>query len=253
MSPLIKLATSSGSHHDTHYIVCPFAGGASGAFRTWRDLSLDNETISVMVYPGREFRIDEPAAPNIDVLAQDVVQNLLNSNQPIERMVIVGHSMGTQVAYEVCKTLIFRGYSPKGLVISACHAPHIEGRRLIGECDDRVFIEHLVDMGGCDPSLSENPQWWPIFLPALRADFDATEQYFFASPPSKEERLSIPTLLISGDEDQEAYFSEVEAWKLWFNNVINHKVIKGNHFYVTSQPQIMLESLRSFSSQAINQ
>ncbi|RMZ62391.1 thioesterase, partial [Vibrio anguillarum] len=76
MSPLIKLAASSRLHDATHYVLCPFAGGGSGAFRHWRTLSLENEVISVMLYPGREFRIDDPTVINIGTLAEEMIQAL---------------------------------------------------------------------------------------------------------------------------------------------------------------------------------
>ncbi|MCG7488019.1 thioesterase domain-containing protein [Vibrio sp. Of14-4] len=249
MNPLVTLAHSEEESESTHYIICPYAGGASSAFRTWRALSLQNETVSIMVYPGRENRIDEPLLHKVSLLAQDVVQTILNNKLAIEKVTLVGHSMGTQVAHEACKMLVKLGHSPKGLVLSGCHAPHIEGRHLVGDCDDRTFVEHLIDMGGCDHSLAENPSWWPIFLPALRADFAATEDYLFTSPPSRENRLTVPTILISGDEDREAYYSEVDAWQSWCSHVVSHQVIKGDHFYATSQPERMLECMRALSKQ----
>lgn len=246
MSPLIAIA-SSGMHQDTHYIVCPFAGGGSGSFRAWRNLNLSKESVSIMLYPGRETRIDDATLESIESLAEEMVQALLASRIPIENTIIVGHSMGAQVAYEASRKLLLQGHSPRGLIISGCQAPHIKGRRLLGECDDTTFITNLIEMGGCDISLADNPQWWPIFLPALRADFTATEQYLFSSPPHRDARLFVPTLLVSGDKDQEAYYSEVEEWKLWCNNVIEHLVVKGGHFYVTEHPEMMLDCLRALS------
>lgn len=249
MSPLIKLAASSRLNDATHYVLCPFAGGGSSAFRHWRTLSLENEVISVMLYPGREFRIDDPTVVDIGTLAEEMIQALKTCNQRIEDTIIVGHSMGAQVAYEASKKLVNQGLFLKGLIISGCQAPHIKGRRLLGECDDKTFIHNLVEIGGCDPSLAKSPEWWPIFLPALRADFTATEEYIFTSLPNDKEVLPIPTLLISGNQDREANFSEIEEWKLWCNKVVDHLVLEGGHFYITEQPQMMLECIRALSTE----
>ncbi len=252
MSPLITIA-SSGMYQGVHYIFCPFAGGGSGSLRAWRNLNLVKESVSVMLYPGRETRIDDATIENIESLAEEMIQALLASRIPIEKTIIVGHSMGAQVAYEASRKLVHQGHTPKGLVISGCQAPHIKGRRLLSKCDDTTFIANLIEMGGCDQSLADNPQWWSIFLPALRADFTATEQYFFASPPNRDARLSVPTILVSGDKDQEAYYSEVEEWKFWCNDVIEHLVVKGGHFYVTEHPEMMLECVRALSSEVAEQ
>lgn len=146
MSPLITIA-SSGMDQGVHYIFCPFAGGGSGSLRAWRNLNLVKESVSVMLYPGRETRIDDATIENIESLAEEMIQALLASRIPIEKTIIVGHSMGAQVAYEASRKLLHQGHTPKGLVISGCQAPHIKGRRLLSKCDDTTFIANLIEMG----------------------------------------------------------------------------------------------------------
>ncbi|WP_043991453.1 alpha/beta fold hydrolase [Vibrio sp. AND4] len=246
MNPLITIA-SSGKHCDTHFVLCPFAGGGKRTFTSWQNLGLTNESISVILYPGREARIDDPAVETIESLAEELVQALIKSDIRVENTVLIGHSMGAKVAYETTKQLNYLGLFPKGLVLSGCQAPHIQGRRLIEDYDDQTFIESLIEMGGCDPSLLENPQWWSIFLPTLRADFSATNNYLFPSPPNEQAKLLVPTLLISGNNDIEAYFAEVDEWKLWCSEVDDHLVVEGEHFYITEKAKTIFEYIRAFS------
>lgn len=247
MSNLITLsAPSGGQPYNTHFVLCPFAGGGISAFRTWRKLDLADSKVSLVVYPGRGFRIDEPKANDIHTLAKDVIQTLIDSGEPMKDVVLIGHSMGAQITYEACKYLVSQGTPPKGLVISGCQAPHIQSRRTISHCDDRSFVEQLVTIGGCDPDFGQQPEWWPAFLPTLRADFEATERYVFKLKPKTNELIKVPTLLVSGHNDEEAYFEEVNQWECWLSCVVDHKTLSGDHFYITSNPQQFMACLAPF-------
>ena len=137
MSNLITLsAPSGGQPYNTHFVLCPFAGGGISAFSTWRKLDITDSKVSLVLYPGRGSRIHEPKAFDIHTLAKDVTQTLIDSGEKIKDVVLIGHSMGAQISYEACKYLVSQGIAPKGLVISGCQAPHIKSRRTISHCDD---------------------------------------------------------------------------------------------------------------------
>ncbi|PKG40098.1 thioesterase II family protein [Psychromonas sp. Urea-02u-13] len=247
MSNLITLsAPSEGQAYHTHFVLCPFAGGGISAFRTWRKLDLADSKVSLVAYPGRGSRIEEPKVNDIHTLAKDLIQTLIDSGETMKNVVLIGHSMGAQIAYEACKYLVSQGSFPKGLVISGCQAPHIKSRRTISHYDDNSFVEQLISIGGCDPSFGQQPEWWPAFLLILRADFEATERYFFRSKPKTNALIKVPTLLVSGNHDEEAYFDEVNQWECWLSCVIDHKTLAGDHFYITANPQQFMACLEPF-------
>ncbi|MCX8959519.1 thioesterase II family protein [Erwinia psidii] len=227
-----------------HLVLCPFAGGSASAFQGWRDSMPGGIEVSLAVYPGRDRRMKEPCVNSINALAKDLLeQRSFNSIAP-QRLVIAGHSMGAQVAFEVCRQLEHRNIFPRGLVLSGCHAPHLTGRKPIGHLADHEFIAGLVAMGGCSQTLTDEPALWPIFMPMLRADFTATEQYRHASLPSAADRLKTPTLLVCGSADPEASPAEVADWKAWLNNPLGPVSVSGDHFYITRRPAAFLEHIR---------
>lgn len=86
---------------------------------------------------------------------------------------------GAQVAFETAIQLEKNGWELSGLILSGCQAPHIQARRLLSDLNDDDFIQQLIAIGGCDAELIKQPQLLKQFMPLLRADFLATERYFF--------------------------------------------------------------------------
>ncbi|MFJ5483607.1 thioesterase II family protein [Pectobacterium actinidiae] len=224
-------------------VLCPFAGGSASAFRSWRDLQPMGMQASLVVYPGRDHRMNEPCVASIAQLANRVLEEIETQGIDRRQLILAGHSMGAQVAYEVCVRLERKNAAPRGLVLSGCHAPHLRGRRPISHLDDRAFLEQLVAIGGCTPELLGEPAMWPVFMPMLRADFQATEGYWQVPPPSSAQRLRTPALLVYGSADDEAWRSEVEPWKAWLGDAHGPISIAGDHFYVTRRPRAFLEHI----------
>lgn len=229
---------------DIHLVLCPFAGGSASAFRSWRDLEPASLHVWLAVYPGRDQRMNETCAASIDELA-DQVLTAINAHQlACHRLIVAGHSMGAQVAYETCVRLEQQGSTPLGLVLSGCHAPHSRGRRLISHLEDRAFVEQLFAIGGGTEELLNRPSLWPVFMPLLRADFKATESYWHPQKLVADRRLQTPVLLIYGNADQEAWRSEVDAWKSWLSDSKGPVATAGDHFYATRRPRAFLEHIR---------
>lgn len=221
-----------------HLLMCPFAGASRGAFRDWHpldDLGLD---VTLVTYPGRDHRMGEPCAEHIDQLADQLADAIRTLPDP-RPLLLAGHSMGAQVAFETCARLEQNGTPPAGLVLSGCHAPHLGGRRQLSHLGDQAFVEQLVEMGGCGAELLSTPALRALFLPLLRADFRATERYRHApAPPSP--AVHTPSLLLHGSHDREASRDEVQAWQAWLRHAGPPVTVAGDHFHVTRRPRAFL-------------
>ncbi|THF64784.1 thioesterase [Pseudothauera nasutitermitis] len=250
MDSFLPLCGAPGRAADAlHLVLCPFAGGSAGAFRSWRTLRPVGMQVSLAVYPGRDHRMNEACVANIGDLASRVLEGIEAEGIDPHRLVVAGHSMGAQVAYEVCARLERKNLPPRGLVLSACHAPHLRGRRPLSHLEDHAFLEQLAAIGGCAPELLGDPTLWPVFMPMLRADFQATESYWQAQAPVPARRLQTPALLVYGSADEEAWRAEVDAWKAWLCHAQGPVSIAGDHFYVTRRPRAFLEHVgRCFES-----
>jgi len=220
-----------------HLILCPFAGASSGGFAGWRSIGEVPLRMSLAVYPGRDHRMGQPPALSISILAQEITDTIAAMSADEREMVILaGHSMGAQVAFEACLRLEERGLPPAALLLSGCHPPHLKSRRILSHLDDKRFIKELISIGGCDPAVEADPNLLAPFLPLLRSDFLATETYYreLVEPRSK---LMTPALLVCGSDDIEATPDEVSAWSLWLDSTSEIREIPGDHFYITQRPR----------------
>ncbi|CDL80760.1 thioesterase II family protein [Xenorhabdus szentirmaii] len=256
--PMIRPCLASRDEPKYTLLICPFAGGSSSAFRQWTTLENQDIAVSLVIYPGRDSRMNEHAATQIAPLAQSL-SDLIVSLSPQQRknLILVGHSMGAQVAFEACQRLEQHHCPPKALVLSGCHAPHLQSRRKLSGLPDREFIEQLIDIGGCSPLLQEDPGLLSLFLPMLRADFCATEHYHRVIQ-SDSVKLQTPTLLLYGNEDKEASALEVQQWHHWLagdNQDLSHgcQEIVGNHFYITQKPQSFIRHITQFMQEVYPQ
>lgn len=234
-------------------LLCPFAGASRSAFATVRDVVIPGLSLSLVVYPGRDHRTGEGPRGDIPTLASELSEAVAAWPPALRRrLMLAGHSMGAQVAFEAALRLQACGSAPAGVVVSGCQAPHLRGRRLLSGLDDRHFVDQLIAIGGCDPRLQAEPLWLKAFLPMLRADFAATESYRRPlQDASKGARVQCPTLLMYGSRDAEASAEEVLAWAPWVAPDFVSRRIDGDHFFVTERIRAVAAVIVNFYRQRI--
>ncbi|MEE4149487.1 thioesterase II family protein [Pseudomonas viridiflava] len=248
---MLRACLTSG-HPQAHLLLCPFAGASSGAFQSWRSLEAPGLNLSLAVYPGRDQRMHEPCVRQVQPLAESLASEISTLSQAQRQtLVLAGHSMGAQVAFETCLLLEKAGTPPAALVLSACHAPHLTGRRLLSHLDDQRFIEQLVAIGGCSQALLDDRSLLALFIPLLRGDFQATESYH-RPLDAQRELLHTPTLLLHGSHDPEADQDEVSAWQHWLRGEHELQTVAGDHFYLTQRPRAFAARVISFVEQRIH-
>lgn len=264
LRPLSSCGASRVRPAAVHLVMCPFAGGSSAAFRSWQtldasvlDVALD---ISLVVYPGRDQRMQEACASSIAQLADELAAALMAETadradrcRPLApSLILAGHSMGAQLAFETCLRLERSARAPRALVLSGCHAPHLRPRRRLSGLDDFAFAGQLQQIGGSAAGaldLRHQPDLLAAFLPMLRADFMATENYD-CQLESDPRRVSTPLLLICGGADQEASPDEVRAWEAWHARPgeVAFTCISGDHFYPTRHPHDFIAQILRYTA-----
>lgn len=252
MRPAMCLPLWTGQPPDcTQMIMCPFAGGSSSAFRPWRDRRIAPVNLSLATWPGRDRLHHQPLVNSIHTLADRLAQELLETCPADTPLLLAGHSMGAQVAFETCRLLEKAGRPQLGLVISGCHAPHLRAERQLSHRDDEGFIDQLVDIGGCPAELRENQALMALFLPLLRADFLATERYHYPENAVCQP-INTPALLLCGSRDREASWQQVNAWRPWLTQAQGPVVLEGDHFYPTQQPEAFFAQIERYFPDAFS-
>jgi surfactin synthase thioesterase subunit len=145
--------------------------------------------------------------------------------------VLLGHSMGGLLAFEIARALRARGYAmPQLLVITGCRPPHtIVVKNPLHVLQDKELIDILQKRyGGIPPAVRDNPELQTLLLPALRADFQMIETYRYADGPP----LDVPLLVLGGADDPAVSASDLSDWRRYTTKQCNVRLLPGAHFFV---------------------
>lgn len=214
----------------------PYAGANSSIFREWINLLPSTVEVIGVELPGHGSRFNEPITSDLSLIINALKANFSFLNQ--KPFVFFGHSLGTKIAYELCRAFsVDNTPLPKHLIVSGGRAPHLSWRKkMIHTLPDAQLIEELKTYNGIPNDVFECPEIIELFLPILRADFTISETYkYIPGPP-----LHIPITALGGNNDPKVSFEEILGWKMHTSKTFNHQILPGNHFFIKeSQKQLL--------------
>lgn len=226
---MTDVLTQFGPESSAARLLClPHAGASGDAFAAWpRDLAGALEVWAVTP-SGRRHRSTEPLNEDIAQLVSEVVDELdTEDDRPV---MIFGHSMGGLVGYELSLALDSLGRPPAALVVSGCPAPHIRSVRTPQDYSDEELAATLMDWGGTDRALVEDPMLRRLTFPPLRADLRLCDRYARTEPI----RLHLPLSVLGGRADTVAPLAGLGQWVAYSDNFQGVTTFPGGHFFVTS-------------------
>ncbi|WP_221891264.1 thioesterase II family protein [Microbispora sp. KK1-11] len=241
-APPAWLSSDAGRQDAPARLFCfAHAGGGAGFFRPWRPLLLPEVEVCPVVLPGREWRLRERPYTRMEELVPAVVDGLLPYlDRPYALM---GHSMGSAVAYEVARRLSAGPATPPaGLVVSGRRAPHLPKRRAdLHGLPDEEFVAAVARLNGIPDQVLRQPDLLRLFVPGMRADFTLNETYRpLPGPP-----LSCPVSGLTGDADPEVTPEEMLAWREVTTGPFTLRVFAGDHFYLKGVRPDFIDALRT--------
>lgn len=210
----------------------PYAGGSSVIYEKWRkELSPSIELIPVE-YAGRGTRFTTPPFTNINDVVEDAFHAIKKHLDTTSYYSFFGHSMGALIAYELSHKLIQLNFTaPVHIFFSGKLAPHIENEyKLIHNLEDIEFKEELLKLGGTPREALENKDWTKLFLPILRADFKAVEEYSYSK---KNNTLPCDFTILYGQDDL-LTANKIEEWQHHTKNKCTFSRFSGGHFFIAN-------------------
>ncbi|MFF2812682.1 thioesterase II family protein [Streptomyces sp. NPDC058000] len=216
-------------------VVCfPHAGGGAGTYRPLatavaaRTVGGRPYEVLAVQYPGRNDRIREARVAHLVTLATGAYQAL--SALTDRPLVLLGHSMGALVAYEVARLLARDGVAPAHLIVSSAWAPSKVRGGTVHLRDDDGLIDEIRRTRGTDPRLLDNRDVLAMALPVVRSDYQAVETYRHRPGPP----LTTPVTALTGDRDPLVTVEEVAAWEEHTADGFRLRVFPGgDHFYLS--------------------
>lgn len=226
-------------------LICfPYAGGGASVFRSWGQHSLlSNVEVCAVQLPGREARITE--APVEDV--RQLVPQLREALEPyLDRpFAFFGHSIGALVSFELARELRRTGgIEPRHLFVSGCPAPHLSHSERMWDLPDDEFLERLRRFNGTPPDVLNHPELMDMMLPTIRADFALRDRYDYRDEPS----VSCPITAFGGMADMHVDCAMLRAWRQHTQERFQVWLFQGDHFFLRSAQETLLETLFSVLS-----
>jgi len=212
-------------------LVLPHAGGNAHSYSPWREFLADDVRLLLGQYPGRGARFIEPLPNSM----QDLVGPILDSLPPgTDELVVLGHSMGSLVAFEVARQLTAAHRPPQRLIVSACRAPHLRSLRPVHPqtLSDDQLVAVVQARGGTDSAVLDDEELRAIVLPSLRADFTIDAAYCYAGEPQP---LTCPITVLGGDSDQVVPPQALHEWASASSGPVQMVTFPGGHFYWQQQ------------------
>ncbi|WP_027468175.1 thioesterase II family protein [Deefgea rivuli] len=220
-------------------LIClPCAGASATMYLRWRRFLPAHIKLLALELPGRGALIDEKPLTHYAELVEWIVGQL--ALKPCERYALFGHSMGSLLAYGVCRQLAAKNKPlPLGLFVSASAAPaRRDPDRFAGMYDDQSLIADLKRQGGTSDAVLGNAELLRMTLDVLAADYRVCNDFTYVDAAS----LDIPIHVFAGRDDE---ITEVQlrAWQLETQSSFSLNCFAGGHFYLREQEAALLSLL----------
>ena len=185
--------------------------------------------------PGKDQRLSETLLTDVHQLAEQYAQQLIDSED--SDYILYGHSMGALMANLVVQNLSEQNATlPKHVVVSSYPAPRHHHDRGRGQMDDIAFIKHMKQLDGLPPRLLNEPSLMRVFLPILRADITAIDNYRY-EPTDK---FDTPLTVLFGSKEEQLQ-RVILDWQQECAQRITVQRMEGGHFFIFEDPGKMME------------
>lgn len=230
----------------TSLLVLPHAGGNAHAYTEWRAFLPADVRLLIGQYPGRGARFSDPLPTGVDDLVGPIVASLPAGT---DDLVVLGHSMGSLVAFEVARALSLAGSAPRALIASACRAPFVANPSTVHpeRLTDNELVTAIKARGGTDDGILDEPELREIIIPSIRADFAIDDVYRYTGPSPA---LSCPVTAIGGTEDPVVPLDALARWSEITDGAAAFEFLPGGHFYFQQQLERFFSLVNSVVSGA---
>jgi medium-chain acyl-[acyl-carrier-protein] hydrolase len=211
-------------------LVClPYAGGGSVVFHRWRSVLPPRVDLLPLCLPGHDGRLAEEPRTDLKVLTCELADDLMPA---LDRAyVLLGHSLGAWIAFELARELRRRNArQPELLIVAAARPPHAElppcPLHLLPDDEFIAAMQHRYD--GIPPAILASTELLQMLLPVLRADIEMVETDRYQPEPP----LDVELLALGGTDDSAVTPAQLAEWRRHTSRNCAIRQFPGGHFFM---------------------
>lgn len=228
----------------------PHAGGLSTSFAPLRKSLQDIVEVIGIELSGRGGKEKLPMYNTFMEAVYDVATDISDYiiQNPDEPYIILGHSMGSWIAYEVYYQLLAWGMKgPEHIIFSGNNAPPAHSDEK-GKCDltDEKIIENTLELGYSNSEIFKNKRLRKMFLPSLSSDLKMTACY---AADFNRSCLDCDITILYGLQDP-LRTEKLRRWGLITNGTCKLRGYEGGHFFIyekTDEIALLIKQIKENS------
>ena len=208
----------------------PHAGGSASTYLNWgKFLGQDIELVSIEL-AGRGKRNNIPLYQDMEHAIDDIF-SLIATNLSEIPYAILGHSMGTIIAYELAREIHSHNLPPPvHMFFSGRYPPYLKGfSKKINILPDDEFLYAFAKLGGLSNEVLQNKELIDYILPIMRSDCRIVEEYNHAKPRFV---VNCDITVLSGNNDPTATVQELEQWSHCTRAKCHFYSFDDGHFFI---------------------
>jgi medium-chain acyl-[acyl-carrier-protein] hydrolase len=208
----------------------PHAGGSARVFHGL-GLALPGTRMVPLELPGHGRRMGEPLGSDFGAALDDLVRH--SAEHTRGPYVLLGHSLGAMLAFELARHWTSSGRPPTALVLVGRNSPTWPRLLpLIHRLDTPAFMAAIRELGGTPPQLFDSPELVELFAPLLRADLTISETYRLLPGGM----LDCPLWICAGAGDTMVDKLGMRDWSRYTTGRVVVEELPGGHF-VLDEPE----------------
>jgi len=218
----------------------PYAGSSAFVFNRWKPLLNQSIELIPIELAGRGSRFKQP---NYNCLTEAVldVYKILKSRIDHKPYVILGHSMGAQILFELYYTIVDKNEItlPHHLFFSGTKPPHLQDDEWANLTDDE-FINKLKEYGGTQEQIFLNKDLFNLVFPIIRRDIANLVEYKYCPKPYP---VKCNVTVMGGLTDKNVPIDKLKEWEKLCSGNFNLLTYNSGHFFIFDRNQEVIRCI----------